>query len=98
MERLANIHPGEILQKDFLEPYHITAYRLAKDLGIDQTRVSQIIKGKRAISADTALRLARYFKMSPEFWLNAQIRYELEEERLHSEKEIERIQPFTETN
>lgn len=81
MKQLKNVHPGEILQKDFLEPLHITAYLLAKRIMVDQTRISQLIKGKRRISADTALRLAVFFDMSAEFWLNAQARYDLVEER-----------------
>ena len=81
MEKLKNVHPGEILQKDFLEPMNLTPYRLAKAIGVDQTRISQLIKGKRRVSADTALRLSKYFQMSAEFWLNAQNRYDLEEEK-----------------
>ena len=67
MERLKNIHPGEILLEEFLIPLKISAYRLSKDLGIPQTRISQIIKGKRRITADTALRLSIYFGTSPKF-------------------------------
>lgn len=84
MRKLKNIHPGEILQKDFLEPLNLTAYALAKAIGVDQTRISQLIRGKRSFSADTALRLSRYFQMSPEFWLNAQSRYDLEEEKVNN--------------
>ena len=69
------------MQKDFLEPMNLTPYRLAKAIGVDQTRISQLIKGKRRVSADTALRLSKYFQMSAEFWLNAQNRYDLEEEK-----------------
>ena len=76
-ERLPNIHPGEILQYEFLEPYRITPYRLSKDIGVPQTRVAEIIAGRRGISADTALRLARYFGTSAEFWLNLQVAYDL---------------------
>ena len=86
MERLLNIHPGEILQEEFLIPMEISAYRLAKDTEIPQTRISQIIKGKRRITADTALRLASYFNNSPKFWLGLQADFDLEEEQLnHSE-------------
>lgn len=92
MEKLDNVHPGEILAKDFLEPIDITAYALAKAIGVDQTRISQLIRGKRKVSADTALRLSQFFKMSAEFWLNAQIRYDLEEERNH--REYGHIKPF----
>ena len=80
MERLPNIHPGEILQEEFLVPMEISAYRLSKDTEIPQTRISQIIKGKRRITADTALRLASYFNNSPKFWLGLQADYDLEEE------------------
>jgi addiction module HigA family antidote len=85
MDKLENIHPGEILQKDFLEPMNITAYRLSKAISVDQTRISQLIKGKRSMSADTSLRLSKYFKMSAEFWLNAQSRYDLVQEIKHKE-------------
>lgn len=72
------IHPGEILKEEFLDPMNITAYRLAKSIDVPQIRVSQIIRGKRAISADTALRLGRFFGMEAQFWLNLQTRYDLE--------------------
>lgn len=72
------IHPGEILQEDFLEPMGITAYRLAKDIGIQQTHVGLILKGRRSITAATALRLGKYFNMDPEFWMNLQKRYDLD--------------------
>jgi len=85
MEKLRNVHPGEILQLDFLEPLGITAYALAKAIGVDQTRISQLIKGKRGVTADTAIRLSRYFKTSPEFWLNAQSRFDLVEQMEHIE-------------
>ncbi|MCE7058922.1 HigA family addiction module antitoxin [Dyadobacter sp. CY343] len=81
MERLANIHPGEILSEEFLIPMGITAYKLAKDTAIPQTRVSEIIKGRRRITADTALRLSKYFGTTPKFWLGLQDDYDLEEEQ-----------------
>lgn len=81
MNKLPNIHPGEILSEEFLTPLNITAYRLAKDTNIPQTRVSQIIKGKRRITADTALRLASYFGTTAKFWLGLQDDYDIEEER-----------------
>ncbi|MEL7586950.1 MAG: HigA family addiction module antitoxin [Prolixibacteraceae bacterium] len=80
MERLANIHPGEILFEEFLRPLGITAYKLSKDTDIPQTRISQIIKGKRRITADTALRLASYFGTTAKFWLGLQNDYDIEEE------------------
>jgi antitoxin HigA-1 len=81
MERLKNIHPGEILKEEFLVPLHVSAYRLSKDIGIPQTRISQIIKGKRRITADTALRLSSYFSNSAKFWLGLQDDYDIEEEK-----------------
>ena len=81
MNRLPNIHPGEVLQEEFLMEFNLSAYRLAQDLRIPQTRVSAILKGKRRVTADTALRLGRYFGNSPKFWLGLQDDYDLEEER-----------------
>lgn len=78
MEKLPNIHPGEILNEEFLMPMGISAYRLSKDTEIPQTRISQIIKGKRSITADTALRLSAYFGNSPKFWLGLQDDYDIE--------------------
>ena len=77
-ERLANIHPGEILLEEFMQPMGISQYRLAQDTGISQMRVSEIVRGKRGISADTALRLARYFGTSDRFWMGLQADYEIE--------------------
>lgn len=73
--------PGEILEEDFLKPMKITQYRLAKDIGVPPRRINEIVKGERAITADTALRLGRYFGMSPEFWLNLQSHHDLEQEQ-----------------
>lgn len=87
MARLKNIHPGEILQEEFLIPLSITAYRLSKDLDIPQTRVSQILKGNRRITADTALRLSKYFGNSAKFWLGLQDDYDIEEE-MYTKKEV----------
>jgi antitoxin HigA-1 len=79
--RLQPIHPGEILREEFLGPMGISQYRLAKDINVDPRRINVIIQGKRAITADTALRLARYFGTSERFWLNLQSQYDLEVER-----------------
>ncbi|MEM7715894.1 MAG: HigA family addiction module antitoxin [Cyanobacteria bacterium P01_A01_bin.68] len=76
-KRLTNIHPGEILQLEFLEQMNISAYRLSKDIGVTQTRISEILSGKRSVTADTALRLSRYFGNSAQFWLNLQAQYDL---------------------
>ena len=91
MERLPNIHPGEILLEEFLVPFGISQYRLAKDLNIPQTRVSEIVKGRRRITADTALRLSRYFGNSAKFWLGLQDDYDIEEYTLQFNEELERI-------
>jgi antitoxin HigA-1 len=80
MAKLKNIHPGEILMKEFLIPFNITAYRLAKDIEIPQTRISEIIKGNRRVTADTALRLSKYFGNSAKFWLGLQDDFDIEEE------------------
>ena len=76
--RLAPVHPGEILMEEFLQPMGISQYRLAKDINVSPRRINEIVHGKRAISADTALRLARYFGMSETFWSNLQAHYDLE--------------------
>jgi len=81
MKRIENIHPGEILLEEFLKPLQISAYKLSKDIGIPQTRISQIIKGNRRITADTALRLSSYFGNSAKFWLGLQDDFDLEDER-----------------
>ena len=91
MAKLDNIHPGEILFEEFLKPLNISAYRLAKDIGIPQTRISTILKGKRRITADTALRLSRYFGNSAKFWLGLQDDFDLEEEFIAKRQEIRRI-------
>ena len=91
MERLRNIHPGEVLQEEFLEPFDITAYRLAKEIKIPQTRISQILQGRRRITADTALRLSEFFGNSAQFWLGLQDDYDLEEERLKIGDELSGI-------
>jgi antitoxin HigA-1 len=88
------IHPGEILDEEFLQPLKITRYRLAKELGVPAPRISEIVHGKRRISADTALRLARYFGTSVQFWMNLQNRYDLEIERDRLANDLRRIKPF----
>ena len=94
MKKLKNIHPGEILQKEFLIPVGVSAYRLSKDVGIPQTRVSEIIKGNRRITADTALRLSKYFGNSPKFWLGLQDDFDLEEEGYLKSKELNLIEHY----
>jgi len=96
MERLNNIHPGEVLYEEFLLPLNITAYRLAKSLKIPQTRISEIIKGRRRITADTALRLASFFGNSAKFWLGLQDDYDIEEEINENKDELETIKRYKE--
>ena len=91
MDKLNNIHPGEILNEEFLIPMEISAYRLSKDLEIPQTRVSQIIRGRRRITADTALRLSSYFGNSAKFWLGLQDDFDIEEENTNQTVVFERI-------
>lgn len=94
MDRLNNIHPGEILLEEFLNPMEISAYRLAKETFIPQTRISEIIKGNRRITADTALRFSKFFGTSAKFWLGLQADYDLEEEKSVKEKELNEIKPI----
>jgi addiction module HigA family antidote len=84
-KKLPPIHPGEILREEFLEPMGISQYRLAKDISVPPRRINEIVHGKRSITADTALRLGRFFAVTPQFWLNLQTRYDLEvtEDQLH---------------
>lgn len=92
--KIQPIHPGEILHEEFLEPMGISQYRLAKDINVPPRRINEIVLRKRSISADTALRLGRYFGMSPQFWINLQSHYDLEMEldklgnRLESEVKV----------
>jgi addiction module HigA family antidote len=95
MKKLKNIHPGEILLEEFLNPLEISAYRLSKDIGIPQTRVSEIIKGNRRISADTALRLSKYFGNSAKFWLGLQDDFDLEEEGIEKKSILSSIKQYT---
>lgn len=94
MDRLNNIHPGEVLQEEFLVPLGLSAYRLSKETYIPQTRISEIIRGKRGITADTALRLAKYFGTTSKFWLGLQDDYDLEENEYKIKKELENILPL----
>ncbi len=93
MEKLKNIHPGEILKEEFLEPMGITQYRLSKETFIPQTRISEIIKGNRRITADTALRFSKYFGTTAKFWLGLQDDYDIEEENNLRQDEFENIKP-----
>jgi len=98
MSKLKNIHPGEILQEEFLLPMQISAYRLAKETFLPQTRISEIIKGRRRITADTALRFAKFFGTSAKFWLGLQDDYDLEEEKSLKSREFKSIKPYSVAN
>jgi antitoxin HigA-1 len=87
--KFAPVHPGEILFEEFLKPFGITQYRLAQDISVHPRRINEIVHGKRAISADTALRLSRYFGLSERYWLNLQSRYDLEIEKDRLEGRLE---------
>jgi addiction module antidote protein, HigA family len=95
VKKLKNIHPGEILQEEFLMPLKITAYRLAKDTTIPQTRISEIIKGNRRITADTALRFSKYFGTTPKFWLGLQDDYDIEEESNSKDDKFSNIKHYS---
>ncbi len=96
MKKLENIHPGEILLEEFLIPLNISAYRLSKEIGIPQTRISQITKKQRRITADTALRLSNFFGNSAKFWLGLQADFDIENELSTKNSEFEKIKPFNE--
>lgn len=92
MSTLRNIHPGEVLKEEFLEPLGISAYRLAKETKLPQTRISEIVRGRRRITADTALRLAKFFGTTPRFWIGLQDDFDLEEQERAIAEELETIQ------
>ena len=94
MKKLKNIHPGEILLEEFLIPLGVSAYRLSKEISIPQTRISEIIKGNRRITADTALRLSKYFGISAKFWLGIQDDFDIEEERTNKSAELNAIKQY----
>jgi addiction module HigA family antidote len=94
MKNLKNIHPGEILLQEFLIPLEITAYRLSKEISIPQTRISEIIKGNRRITADTALRLSKFFGNSAKFWLGLQDDFDIEDELKNKQKDLNSIKRF----
>jgi addiction module HigA family antidote len=94
MKHIKNIHPGEILQEEFLTPLGISAYRLSKDTLLPQTRISEILKGKRRITAETALRFSKYFGTSAKFWLGLQDDFDLEEETKFQKEEIKSIKQY----
>ena len=91
---LKPVHPGEVLSEEFLQPMGLSQYRLAKDIDVPARRINEIVLGKRGITADTALRLARYFDTTPDVWLNLQVRYELDKARLAIGKAVARLPRF----
>ncbi len=94
MAKLKNIHPGEVLMEEFLIPLKISAYKLSKDIDIPQTRISEIVKGNRRITADTALRLSKYFGNSAKFWLGLQNDFDIEEEKNAKAAQLNSIKSF----
>ena len=98
MEKLENVHPGEILLYEFLKPLDISTYRLSKDLSIPQTRISEIVKGRRRITADTALRLSKYFGNSAKFWLGLQDDFDIEEGKEQKKSELNSIKKYVDKN
>jgi antitoxin HigA-1 len=94
MKRLKNVHPGDILKEEFLLPLGLSAYKLSKDIGIPQTRVSEILKGNRRVTADTALRLSKYFGNTAKFWLGLQDDFDIEEEERAKSKELNSIEHY----
>ena len=91
MARLPNIHPGEVLLEEFLKPMGISQNKIARDIGVPPRRINEIVQGKRAVTADTALRLAKYFDMSESFWMGLQADYDLENVRKYLGKRLDRI-------
>lgn len=91
MKKLPNIHPGEVLLKEFLEPMAISQNRIARDIGVPPRRINEIVQGKRALSADTAVRLAKYFNVSASFWMGLQSDYDVEQARRKLGAKLDRI-------
>ena len=98
MARLKNIHPGEVLKEEFLVPMGISVYRIAKETGLSQTRLSQIIRGERSITAETAIVIGRFLNTGPEFWMNLQALYDIEEAGRRLGGKIETIHPYPPAN
>jgi len=95
MKKLKNIHPGDVLREEFLKPLGISAYRLSMDIAVPQTRISEILKGNRSVTADTALRLSKYFGNSPYFWLGLQNDFDIEEELLLKGSDLNLIKRYS---
>jgi addiction module HigA family antidote len=96
MRHLRNIHPGEVLKEEFLDPMGLSVYRLARETGLPQTRLGQIIRGDRSITAETAVKIGRYLNTGAEFWMNLQALYDIEEAERRLNKEIKSIHPYQE--
>lgn len=94
MENLTNIHPGEVLDEEFMKPFNLTNYKLAKAIDVQQITISLIKRGKRGITADTALRLSKYFGTTPEFWMNLQSEYDLRNEKAEKKDVLDNILPY----
>jgi addiction module HigA family antidote len=95
MKKLKNIHPGDVLREEFLNPLGISAYRLSMDIAVPQTRISEILKGNRSVTADTALRLSKYFGNTPNFWLGLQNDFDIEEELLLKASDLKLIKRYS---
>jgi antitoxin HigA-1 len=98
MRYLKNIHPGEVLQDEFLVPMGISVYRIAKETGLSPTRLGQIIKGNRGITAETAIKIGRFLNTGPEFWMNLQSLYDIEEAKRRYIREVKAIHPYAQTD
>jgi len=98
MRHLKNIHPGEVLQEEFLVPMGISVYRLAKETGLSPTRLGQIIRGNRGITAETAIKIGLFLNTGPEFWMNLQSLYDIEEAERRYRKEVKAIHPYSHTD
>jgi addiction module HigA family antidote len=96
MRQLKNIHPGEILKEEFLEPMGISVYRLSNETGLSQTRLGQLVKGTRSVTAETAVKLGKFFGVAPEFWMNLQSLYDIEEAQKQYKKDLKSIHTFDE--
>jgi antitoxin HigA-1 len=95
-EKLSPIHPGEVLLEEFIKPMNLSQNRLAIDIGVDARRINEIVLGKRAVTADTALRLSRFFSNSPQFWLGLQTQYDIDIAEDHLGKRLDReVRPYT---
>ena len=92
---IKNPHPGDVLKYDYLEELNISAYRLAKEIGVSESLISRILSGKKSITADTALRLSKYFDTTPDFWLDYQRAFDLEELEKENQKEYNKIKPLS---